>query len=82
MTNAVFLDLQNPADFERVYVSGLCGKISPASSLDAYQAISVKVEVPSETQAEEDPLTTTFPGGLKSEPEVSCVSVSMLGRFQ
>jgi hypothetical protein len=79
MTIAVFPDLQNPADFKRVHVKGLCGEISQASSQDAYQAVSVKAEVPSDTQAEEDPLAITFPGGIKPEPEVSCVSVSMSG---
>jgi hypothetical protein len=54
--------------------------MSPGASQDAYQAISVKAEVPSDAEAEEDPLAITFPGGIKAEPEVSCVSVSMLGR--
>jgi hypothetical protein len=78
MTDVAFLHLQNPADLESVYVQGLCGEICPASSHDADQAIRVKAEVQSE--AEEDPLAITFPG-IKSEPEVSCVPVSMLGGF-
>jgi hypothetical protein len=43
----------------------------------------VKVEVPSDADAdvEEDPLAVPFPGGIKAEPEVSCVSMPMLGRF-
>jgi hypothetical protein len=53
--------------------------MSPASSQDAYQAISVKAEVPSDAEEEEDPLATS--PGMKAEPEVSCVSVSMLGQF-
>jgi hypothetical protein len=54
--------------------------MSPASSQDGYEAISVKAEVLSDAEAGEDPLEITFPGGIKAEPEVSCVSVSMLGR--
>jgi hypothetical protein len=54
--------------------------MSPASSQDAYKAISVKAEVPSDAETEEDPLSITSPG-VKAEPEVSYVSVSMLGRF-
>jgi hypothetical protein len=41
----------------------------------------VKAEVPSDADAEEDPLAIPFPGGIKAEPEVSCVSMPMLGRF-
>jgi hypothetical protein len=55
--------------------------MSPAASQDAYQAISVKVEVPSDAEAEEGPQAITFPGGVKAETEVSCSSVSMLSRF-
>jgi hypothetical protein len=54
--------------------------MSPASSQDAYQAISVKAELPSDAEAEKDPLAIISPG-IKAKPEVSCVSVSMLGRF-
>jgi hypothetical protein len=54
--------------------------MSPASSQDGYQAISVKAEVPSDVEAEEDPLSIRSPG-IKAEPEVSCVSVTMLGGF-
>jgi hypothetical protein len=79
MTHAAFLDLQNPADLERIYVQGLCTEICPASSYDVYQAINIKAEVQSDTEAEEDPLAITFRGGIKAEPEVSSVFVSMLG---
>jgi hypothetical protein len=72
--------LQNPADLEKV--QGLHSEICPASSHDAYQAISIKAEVPSEAEAEEDPLAITFPGGIKAEPEVSCVSMLVLGSFK
>jgi hypothetical protein len=52
----------------------------PASSHDTNQAISIKVEVLSDVEEEEDPLATIFPE-IKAEPEVSYVSVSMLGGF-
>jgi hypothetical protein len=52
----------------------------PASSQDIYQETSIKAEVPSGAEAE-DPLAITFPGGIKAEPEVRYVPVSMLGRF-
>jgi hypothetical protein len=81
MTDEAFLDLQNPADLERIYVQGLCTEIFSSSSHDAYQAISIKAEVPSDAEEEEDPLAITFQGGIKAEPEVSCVSVSLLGGF-
>jgi hypothetical protein len=80
MTTAVFLDSQNPADLKRGHVRGLCGEICPTSSHDAYQAVSIKAEVPSDAEAEEDPLAKTSIR-IKGEPEVSCVSVSMLGGF-
>ncbi|XP_023716845.1 protein glass, partial [Cryptotermes secundus] len=47
----------------------LCSKMSPAASQDAYQAISVKAEVPSDSEAEEGPQAITYPGGVKVEPE-------------
>jgi hypothetical protein len=52
----------------------------PTSSYNAYSAVSIKAEVPSDAEAEEDSLTITSPG-IKAEPEVSNVSVSMLGQF-
>jgi hypothetical protein len=52
----------------------------PASSHDVYQAISIKAEVLSDVEEEED-LVPTFPGGIMAEPEVSCFSVSTLGGF-
>jgi hypothetical protein len=78
MIDVALLVLQNLRDSENV--QGLCGEICPASSRDAYQAIGIKAEVPSDVEAEEDPDPMTFPG-IKAEPEVSCVSVSMLGGF-
>jgi hypothetical protein len=71
--------LQNLADSEKE--CSPCSEMSPAASQDAYQAIRMKAEVLSDAEAEEDPLAITFPGGIKAEPEVSCVSVSVLGRF-
>jgi hypothetical protein len=35
----------------------------------------------SNAEEEEVPLTITFPGGIKAEPEVSSLSVPMLGGF-
>jgi hypothetical protein len=80
MTDAAVLNLQNSADLVTVQVRGLCGdEMFPPSSHDAYQAISIKAEVPAD--AEEDPLATTISGAIKTEPKVSCISVSMLGRL-
>jgi hypothetical protein len=75
MTDAAFLDLQNPADLERVHVRDLCVEMCPASSHDAYQAISKKAEVQSDAEVEVDPLAITFPLEIKAEPEVSCISM-------
>jgi hypothetical protein len=68
--------LQDPTDF--VDVQGLSTEISPASSHGAYEAISIKAEVLSGVEEEEDPLAMTFPV-IKAEPEVSVSLVSMLG---
>jgi hypothetical protein len=58
----------------------LHSEMSGASSQDTYQAISVKYEVLSDAEAEEDPHPIKFPGTI-IEPKVSCVSVFMLGGF-
>jgi hypothetical protein len=79
MIDGALVILQNLAKSEKK--RGLCREICPASSQDAYQAISVKVEVPPDAEAEEDPLAITAPG-LKAERDVSCVSVSLLGGFR
>jgi hypothetical protein len=76
--DTVLFALQNPADLEKI--RGLRSELCPAYSRDAYQAISIKAEVPSDAEAEVDPLSVTSPG-IKAEPEVSCVSVSTLGRI-
>jgi hypothetical protein len=78
--------LQNPTDSENV--QGLCSEICPASSHAAYEAVSIKAEVLSDIKAEElsdaeeedYPVPVTLPG-IKTEPEVSRVSMSMLGIF-
>jgi hypothetical protein len=56
-------------------VQGPCTEVCPAS-YGAYEGITIKAEVLSDVEEEENPLT--FPE-IKAEPEVSCVSVSMLG---
>jgi hypothetical protein len=61
-------------------VGGLHSELCPASSHDAYLANSIKAEVLSDAEAEEDPLSITSPG-IKAELEVSSVSVSMLEGF-
>jgi hypothetical protein len=79
MTDAGLLVLQNVTDSEKE--RSLCCEMSPASlQEDAYQAIGVKAEVPSDEEAKEDPDPITFPG-IKAEPQVSCVTVSVLGGF-
>jgi hypothetical protein len=78
MIDMALVVLQNPADSEKL--QGPCGEMSPGSSQDAYEAISVKSEVLSDAEEEEHPFPLTFVG-IKAEPEVSCVSVSMLGGF-
>jgi hypothetical protein len=55
--------------------------MSPASSHDAYQATSGKAEKLSDAEEEECAHPITFLG-IKAEPEVSSVSVSMLCGFK
>jgi hypothetical protein len=59
-------------------VQGPCTEVCPAY-YGACEGITIKAEVLSDAEEEDDPLTT-FPQ-IKAEPEVSCVSVSMLGGF-
>jgi hypothetical protein len=61
-------------------VHGLCTEVCPESSHDICQAFSIKAEVLSGEEEEEDPLTIPFPE-IKAEPEVSCVTLYMLGVF-
>jgi hypothetical protein len=78
MIHTALVVLQNLTGSKKERV--LHSEMSPASSQDTYQAISVKAEVLSDAEAEENPDPITFPG-IIAEPEVSCVSMSMLGRF-
>jgi hypothetical protein len=71
--------LQNLADLDKV--RGLCNDICPASSRDAYQAVSIKAEVFGDAEDEEYPVRTTFLG-IKAETEVSCVSVRWISQIQ
>jgi hypothetical protein len=67
--------LQNPTDFENV--QGLCTEKFPASSDYTYPAIRIKDEVLPDAEEEKYPVPVTFVE-IKGEPEVSCLSVSML----
>jgi hypothetical protein len=74
IVTALFI-LQDVADLEKVQT--LCGEIYTASSLDVcHHAITIKTEEFSDAEIVEEPLPISFPG-IKDEPEVSCVSVSM-----
>jgi hypothetical protein len=65
--------LQNPTDFGKV--QGLCSEECPASS-DTCPAISIKDEALSDAEEKyPDPISLLR---INDEPEVSCVSVSML----
>jgi hypothetical protein len=70
--------LQNLTDLEKARSPHR--EICPASTDDAYQPISIKAEKLSDAEDDEDPAPMTFVG-IKAEPEVSCVSVSILGGF-
>jgi hypothetical protein len=74
-----FVVLQNLADLEKG--QGLCSEICPASSHDAYEAVSIKAEESSDVEEEEYPVPITFPR-IKAEPEVSCVSVRWISQIQ
>jgi hypothetical protein len=63
--------VQNLADLENIQC--LCSEVCPASSHDAYQAISIQTEILSYAE-EEYPVPITLPG-IKPEP------VFMLGGF-
>jgi hypothetical protein len=65
-------------DLEKV--RSLHSEICPASSHNTYPAVSIKAEVFSDAEEEEYPEPLTFVG-IEAEPEVSCVSVSMLWGF-
>jgi hypothetical protein len=62
-----FIVLQNLMDLEKV--RDLCNEMCPASSCDAYQAVTIKAEVFSNADEEEYPVRITFPE-IKAELEV------------
>jgi hypothetical protein len=82
MTYQSMLILQNCRDLEKC-VPGPCGEIYPTVSHDANQARNIKVEEVADIEVEEEhsvPITYTR---IKSEHEVSCMSVcSLLGTFR
>jgi hypothetical protein len=78
MVDTALVVLQNSTDLEKL--QGPQSEICPASSHDAYQAISIKVEKLSDLEDEDDLTPTAFPG-IKAEREVSCNSVSVLAGF-
>jgi hypothetical protein len=73
-----YVVLQNLADLEKI--RGLCSEMCPAISYDAYQAVTIKAEVFSDTE-EEYPFRIAVPG-IKAEPEVSCVSIRWISQIQ
>jgi hypothetical protein len=79
MIVAALVALQNLADSQKA--RSLCSGMSLTFPQDAYQVISVKAEVPTDAEAEKDPLAITSTE-IKAESVVSCVSVSMLGQFR
>jgi hypothetical protein len=78
MIDTTLVVLQDLIDSDKL--QGLCSEMSPASSQDAYEATRVKAEVLSDAEEEEHPVPLTF-AGIKTEPEVSCLSESVLDRF-
>jgi hypothetical protein len=62
-------------------VQGLCSEECPAYSDDTCPAIRIKHEVLSDAEEEEEFLAPMAFVGIKGEPEVSCVSVTMLCDF-
>jgi hypothetical protein len=71
--------LQDPADFEKV--QSLCSEICPASSHDAYQAISIQAEILPYAEEEEYPVPITLPR-IKAKRKVSCVHVRWISQIQ
>jgi putative N-acetylmannosamine-6-phosphate epimerase len=62
-------------------VPGLCRKMCPASSREGKEGIRIKTEAVSDVKQEEDPVPIPLPG-IKSECEVSCMSMCpLLGTF-
>jgi hypothetical protein len=58
-------------------VPGLCNETCPASSHEGNGGIRIKTEAVSDVEQEEDPVPVSLPG-IKSEREVSCMSVCLL----
>jgi hypothetical protein len=50
------------------------------SSHDAYPAVRIEADISSDAEEEESPVPLTFVG-IKTEPEVSCISIPMLWDF-
>jgi hypothetical protein len=59
---------------------GLWGEIYSASSHDVTHAVNIKTEEFSDAEIVEEPVAITFPG-IKDEPEVSCLPMSVLSEF-
>jgi hypothetical protein len=70
--------LQNLADLENIQC--LCSEVCPASSHDAYQAISIQSEILSYAE-EEYPVPITL-SGIKPESKASCVHVRWISQLQ
>jgi hypothetical protein len=72
VTSKSMLTLQNSRDFEKC----MPGETYPTASHDASRAMNIKAEDVSDAEVgEEHPVPMTFVG-VKSEHEVSCMSVS------
>jgi hypothetical protein len=76
MTDTALIVLQDLMDFEKI--QGQHIEICPATSQDAYQAISIKHEAFSDAEEEHNSDETLL---RMVKPEVSSVSISILGRF-
>jgi hypothetical protein len=72
MINKGIVLLQNCMDLQKD-MQGSCSETCPVSH-DANQITSIKVENVSDTEEEEDPVPLKY-SGIKSEHEVSCMSV-------
>jgi hypothetical protein len=68
--------LQNCMDLEKA-APVLWSETCPASFHVASEFVDTKAEEVSDPEEEEDPLAVTFPE-VKTEPEVSCMSVCVL----
>jgi hypothetical protein len=73
MINKSMRVLQNYMNSEKILV-GPYGDTYPAC-YDADQAINIKYEDISDVEEEEDPMPITVQEKIKTEPEVSCMSL-------